>query len=105
MLEMSRCSPSKLNFTGGYNCTGDQYKYSCRLFCPPGVEFSAAPEPEYVCQYEIGKFQPPLVPRCLIKSNMKITKSTYHTHSIMDFSSVDWSTIIFGKYFNNHIIL
>ena len=99
VLEMSRCSPSKLNFNGGYNCTGDQYKYSCRLFCPPGIEFSAVPEPVYVCQYEIGNFDPPVVPRCEISSNMKITKSTYQTHSVRDFSSVDWSTIIFGKIF------
>ena len=99
VLEMSRCSPSKLNFNGGYNCSGDQYKYSCHLFCPPGIEFSAVPEPAYVCQYEIGKFDPPVVPTCEISSNMKITKSTYQTYSVTDFSSVDWSTIIFGKLF------
>ena len=99
ILEISRCSPNKLNFNGAYNCSGDGVKSWCVLSCPPGVDFSSPPQPHYVCHYQHGVFQPQPVPTCLIPSNMKIINSNKRSASSYQttaFSSVNWSSVIFG---------
>ncbi|KAG8236359.1 hypothetical protein J437_LFUL016579, partial [Ladona fulva] len=48
------CSPQKLGFNGGYNCTSSGTSYSCTLSCPAGIEFESPPVPFYSCDYASG---------------------------------------------------
>lgn len=103
LTEVSECDPSKLNFNGGYNCSGNQETLSCSLFCPDGVQFSKQPEPYYTCSYSNGRFESKFaMPQCLLEQGMMITKGKRHYSSINTFSDVDlksfdWYTIIQGN--------
>ena len=63
-IESSVCDPAKLEFNGGFNCTGTNEQFSCSLFCPDGIEFSSIPAPSYTCNYAEGTFMPTQVPQC-----------------------------------------
>ncbi|KAK7602195.1 hypothetical protein V9T40_009636 [Parthenolecanium corni] len=61
---VSQCDPSKLNFNGGYNCTGDEEVSACHLSCPPNSSPSRPLEPVYICSYSEGIYQPNNIPQC-----------------------------------------
>ena len=102
--DASVCTPAKLNFNGGYNCSGSLSSLNCVLYCPQGIEFSSEPAPIYTCPYETGVFQPQPIPQCQISSNMQLIKtnrqsySSYKTYSREELLLFDWSSIIYGKH-------
>lgn len=65
------CNARKLQFNGGFNCTGDSSGFSCSISCPAGIEFNFPPSPVYKCLYETGVFLPQPIPQC------KFGKSTF----------------------------
>ena len=103
LTEATECDPSKLNFNGGYNCSGNQETLSCSLFCPDGIQFSKQPEPYYTCSYSNGRFESKFaMPQCLLEQGMVMTKGKRHYSSINTFSDVDlksfnWYSIIQGN--------
>lgn len=62
---VERCATTKLNFNGGFQCSGTAHVLSCKLTCPKTVNFEFQPADEYVCSYETGQFSPAKVPRCV----------------------------------------
>lgn len=87
---VERCAPSKLNFNGGYNCTGSSDYISCTLKCktdawkllwwfifcflgPGGAKFTYEPADEYKCMYETGEFVPSTTPKCLYRKYLNKT--------------------------------
>lgn len=60
------CAPAKkLQFNGGYNCSGTQDSMSCSVYCPPGIKFDYSPASVYTCEYASGKYMPDKVPQCV----------------------------------------
>ena len=99
-LDKSVCDPSKLNFNGGYNCTGTQSTFTCSLVCPDGAPFSFQPESSYTCSYSEGDFKPKLTPQCVVGNGVMI-KSKRHSiisYSKMDLMSMNWYLILNGIY-------
>ena len=101
--DASVCTPAKLNFNGGYNCSGSPSSLSCFLYCPEGIGFTSEPAPIYTCPYQTGVFQPQPIPQCQISSNMQIIKtnrqsySSYKTYSRKELMLFDWSSMVYGK--------
>lgn len=62
---VENCSPKKISFNGGYNCTGSSEAFSCKLYCPKNVNFEFEPASVYTCKYSEGEFNPKNVPKCL----------------------------------------
>ena len=92
------CDPSKLNFNGGYNCTGTTTSFTCSLVCPDGVPFSFQPETSYTCLYSEGVFKPKHIPECVTGNGIIIKgqEHSYRTYSKMDLTSIDWYLILNG---------
>jgi von Willebrand factor len=59
------CDARKLQFNGGYNCSGDQVGLICSLSCPEGMTFETRPSSVYSCLYEEARFQPSPIPQCI----------------------------------------
>lgn len=60
-----RCVTTKMNFNGGFQCTGNADSLSCVLSCPKGINFEYPPAQVYTCRYETAEFQPKQVPKCI----------------------------------------
>lgn len=65
---VENCAARKLQFNGGYNCSGDQASLSCVLKCAEGMEFSSLPAPVYTCLYQNGFFLPTPIPQCVFST-------------------------------------
>ncbi|KAF5285691.1 hypothetical protein FQR65_LT13076 [Abscondita terminalis] len=80
----SVCKAQKLNFNGGYNCSGNGDIFQCSLMCPEGIEFEFPPANAYVCSYAEGKFLPEPIPQCVFEDNMNVItmKSKEHSYRI-----------------------
>ncbi|XP_058797462.1 hemocytin [Phymastichus coffea] len=83
------CSSTNLNFNGGTECaTLDDFSVGCHLTCPPEVPFEYAPAAQYVCRYDVGRFEPRRVPQCVppagasIFSLGSIEKRTHVTRTL-----------------------
>lgn len=61
------CDARKLQFNGGYNCSGDQVGLICSLSCPEGMTFETRPSSVYSCLYEEARFQPSPIPQCIFR--------------------------------------
>ena len=62
-----RCETSKLNFNGGFSCSGSSDTLSCKLSCPKSVKFEFEPAEIYTCSYATAEFSPKKVPRCVFR--------------------------------------
>lgn len=60
-----RCATAKMNFNGGFKCSGTADAISCKLSCPKGVSFEFEPAEFYTCAYGSAEFLPKQVPRCV----------------------------------------
>lgn len=60
------CAPSKMNFNGAINCSGDSEQMRCVLSCPENIPFhpDTPPAAFYACSYELGVYSPSPVPQC-----------------------------------------
>ncbi|XP_030749920.1 hemocytin [Sitophilus oryzae] len=76
------CSVKKLQFNGGYNCSGDMTSFGCSLSCPEGIAFQFEPEPVYTCLYSTGEFQPSPIPQCVYPSNYNIVSQGSSSNSM-----------------------
>lgn len=72
---IENCSPKKLNFNGGYNCSGTSTEVSCRLYCPKGINFDFEPAAVYTCSYATAEFLPKNVPKCLLRKFLIIFRN------------------------------
>ena len=97
--DASVCAPSKLNFNGGYNCTGTSTSFTCSLICPDGAPFSFQPEPSYTCLYSEGEFRPKSIPECVTGNGIIIKgqEHSYRSYSKMDLMSMEWYSIFNGQ--------
>ena len=97
--DASVCDPSKLNFNGGYNCTGTTTSFTCSLICPDGAPFSFQPESSYTCLYSEGQFRPQPLPECVSRNGVIITSQehSHRSYSKMDLMSMEWFSIFEGK--------
>ena len=97
--DASVCAPSKLNFNGGYNCTGTSNSFTCSLICPDGAPFSFQPEPSYTCLYSEGEFKPKSIPECVTGNGIIIKgqEHSYRSYSKMDLMSMEWYSIFNGQ--------
>nr|CAD7397465.1 unnamed protein product [Timema cristinae] len=59
------CTPSKLNFNGGYSCTDSVDTFTCSVSCPNRMTFEQPPAAIYTCHYSTGVFTP-TVPQCIL---------------------------------------
>jgi hypothetical protein len=64
---VENCSPKKLGFNGGYNCSETGEELSCRLHCPEEINFDFPPAEVYTCKYSVAEFIPENVPKCLLR--------------------------------------
>ena len=97
--DASVCAPSKLNFNGGYNCTGTSTSFTCSLICPDGAPFSFQPESSYTCLYSEGEFKPKSIPECVTGNGIIIKgqEHSYRSYSKMDLMSMEWYSIFNGQ--------
>lgn len=97
-LDASVCDSSKLNFNGGYNCTGTSNSFTCSLICPDGAPFSFQPESSYTCLYSEGEFKPQPIPECVTGNGIiiKSHEQSYRSYSKIDLMSMEWYSICDG---------
>lgn len=64
------CKAKRLQFNGGYNCSGSMDSVTCSLWCPSGIEFEFPPASGYTCTYAEGVFKPQPIPQCVYGKNL-----------------------------------
>lgn len=62
---VENCSPERMNFNGGYNCSGGSASFSCSLNCGADGVFEFPPAVIYTCDYAKAKFVPESIPQCI----------------------------------------
>ncbi|XP_065200216.1 hemocytin isoform X2 [Planococcus citri] len=104
----SICDPSKLNFNGNYNCSGDELQFSCELSCPLGMVPEVKFNSKYTCLYSEGKFTPTDVPQCQIGRIIDGTKISQYESKLLKLTPAPASCMIWGpfhfKAFNGKLI-
>ena len=68
-IAVENCSPERMNFNGGYNCSGSGDTFSCSLNCGVSGKFEFPPSSAYVCSYASGIFMPQPIPQCIFGKN------------------------------------
>lgn len=71
-IGVEACSPKKIGFNGGFNCSGSGDIISCSLSCPQGVKFEFQPANKYSCDYSVGEFLPRNIPQCAFSKDLTI---------------------------------
>ncbi|EFA10333.2 hemocytin [Tribolium castaneum] len=81
------CDPRKLQFNGGYNCSGDLLSFSCSLHCPEGMNFETTPSYLYTCLYEEATFKPQPIPQCVFPEGVSGTIRQTSSHNYYQISN------------------
>ncbi|KAG7205161.1 hypothetical protein KM043_018256 [Ampulex compressa] len=85
------CSTEKLNFNGGFYCISDSDSYSCRLNCPPEIEFEFPPSAFYKCTYDTGIFNPQPIPQCKFENNVNVISLGTSYNSYIRETNQSWA--------------
>uniref|UniRef100_A0A1I8MML0 Hemocytin n=2 Tax=Musca domestica TaxID=7370 RepID=A0A1I8MML0_MUSDO len=84
-FSISSCNVTKTNFNGNYKCSYDNELAKCTFMCPevPGLKVEGGSlNVEYKCKYDVGKFYPTPLPKCVYPSGYTIhagSKSSHYT--------------------------
>jgi len=70
---VENCNPERMNFNGGYNCSGDSDTFNCTLNCGADGKFEHRPHPIYMCHYATGIFDPQPIPQCIFGQSVTST--------------------------------
>lgn len=88
-----RCATTKMNFNGGFQCTGSADYLSCKITCPKGISFDFQPADVYTCHYETAEFVPKQVPRCVYgKNSLKLPILKISTNLFSQLLECKWFT-------------
>jgi hypothetical protein len=67
---VENCAPERMNFNGGYNCSGGSASFSCSLNCGADGVFEFPPAPRYTCEYAKAQFVPDPIPMCIFGKHL-----------------------------------